>query len=74
VSRRRVVVKSVASGREADGFRGLRVRPRERIPDCAGNDERLDVRSVASGREADGFRGLRVRNPRERIPDCADKY
>jgi hypothetical protein len=28
---------SVASGRGADGFRGLRVRnPRERIPGCAG--------------------------------------
>jgi hypothetical protein len=33
----RLAMKTVAPGREADGFRGVRVRdPRQRIPDCAG--------------------------------------
>jgi hypothetical protein len=64
-------VRTVAPGREADGFRDLRVRnPRQRIPGCAGN-ETFAVKTVAPGREADGFRDLRVRNPRQRIPGCA---
>jgi hypothetical protein len=67
-----VEVNSKRSGREADGFRGVRDRNHSGgLRSAPATGLEVEVNSKRSGREADGFRGVRDRNPLSRIPICA---